>query len=73
VPDWGPVCELPALRVLKLDPGQVRDLLAAGRPLPRLAALFVTGKTTLREMSGLRTAFGDGDPVTVTEIAGVLP
>jgi cell wall assembly regulator SMI1 len=72
VPDWGPVCELPALRVLKLDPGQIRDLLASGHPLPRLAALFVTGKTTLREMSELRTAFGDGDPVTVTEIAGVL-
>jgi len=73
VPDWAPVCELPALRVLTLDPEQVRGLLASGRPLPRLAALFVTGKTTLREMNELRTAFGGHTPEgTVTEISGVL-
>lgn len=75
VPDWGPVCALPALRVLVLDPDQVRALLASGHPLPRLAALFVAGgRTTLREMGELRTAFGvDDASAPVTEISGVLP
>ncbi|WP_206785394.1 hypothetical protein [Amycolatopsis sp. MtRt-6] len=69
----GPSCDLPALRVLKLDMDQVRGLLAAGRPLPRLAALFVTGRTTLPEMDELRLAFGRHDPEgTVTEISGAL-
>ncbi|WIX98504.1 SMI1/KNR4 family protein [Amycolatopsis mongoliensis] len=74
VPDWGPVCALPALRVLKVDADQVRDLLGSGHPLPRLAALFVSGRTTLREMSELCAAFGDGAPEgKVTEFSGVLP
>lgn len=72
VPDWGPVCELPGLRVLKLDRSQVPALLTSGNPLPRLAALFVSGRTTLREMSELRAAFGAPEGV-VTEIRGVLP
>lgn len=73
VPDWAPICALPALRVLKLDMAQVRELLASGHPLPRLAALFVTGKTTLREMNELRLAFGEHDPAgTVTELSGTL-
>ncbi|HET6705800.1 hypothetical protein [Amycolatopsis sp.] len=59
--------------MLKLDIDQVRGLLASGHPLPRLAALFVAGKTTLPEMSELRSAFGRHDPEgTVTEISGAL-
>jgi hypothetical protein len=73
VPDLGQVCDLPALRVLKLDGDQVRRLLGTGRPLPRLAALFVTGRTTLREMAGLRDAFTGGAPQdTVIGISAAL-
>ncbi|MEU0529094.1 SMI1/KNR4 family protein [Amycolatopsis tolypomycina] len=73
VPDWGPVCALPALRVLKLDMAQVRALLGSGHPLPRLAALFVSGRTTLPEMNALRLAFGEHDAAgTVTELSGAL-
>lgn len=73
VPDLGQVCDLPELRVLKLDGDQVRRLLDAGRPLPRLAALLVTGRTTLPEMAELRQAFGGGDSTgEVVEISAVL-
>ncbi|MFJ1767262.1 SMI1/KNR4 family protein [Amycolatopsis sp. NPDC088138] len=73
VPDLGQVCDLPGLRVLELDGGQVRRLLGTGRLLPPLAALFVTGRTTLREMAGLRDAFTGGDPQdTAIEISAVL-
>ncbi|WP_328615522.1 SMI1/KNR4 family protein [Amycolatopsis sp. NBC_00355] len=73
VPDLGQVCDLPALRVLKLDGDQVRRLLDTGRPVPRLAALLVTGRTTLPEMAELRKAFGGGDSTeTIVEISAVL-
>ncbi|WP_326954242.1 SMI1/KNR4 family protein [Amycolatopsis sp. NBC_01286] len=73
VPDLGQVCDLPGLRVLKLDGDQVRRLLDAGRPLPRLAALLVTGRTTLPEMAELRQAFGGRDSTEeVVEFSAVL-
>ncbi|WP_370971973.1 SMI1/KNR4 family protein [Amycolatopsis sp. cg9] len=73
VPDLGQVADLPGLRVLQLDAGQVRGLLDLGKPLPRLAALFVAGRTTLPEMAGLRAAFGDDRTGPVTEFSAVLP
>ncbi|WP_410593217.1 hypothetical protein [Amycolatopsis sp. lyj-23] len=73
VSDWGPVCALPGLRVLEVDADQARELVASGHPLPRLAALFVAGRTTLRDTSELLTAFGRSNPQgTVTEFSGVL-
>jgi hypothetical protein len=73
VPDLGQVCDLPALRVLELDGDQVRRLLETGRPLPPLAALFVSGRTTLREMAGLRDAYTGGAPQdTVIEVSAAL-
>ncbi|NBH09270.1 SMI1/KNR4 family protein [Amycolatopsis sp. SID8362] len=73
VPDLGQVADLPGLRVLGLDAGQVRRLLDLGRPLPRLAALFVSGRTTLPEMAELRTAFAGDQHSPVTEFSAVLP
>ncbi|WP_410635991.1 SMI1/KNR4 family protein [Amycolatopsis sp. cmx-4-83] len=73
VPDLGPIADLPGLRVLGLDAGQVRRLLDLGKPLPRLAALFVAGRTTLPEMAGLRAAFGGDRAGPVTEFSAVLP
>ncbi|MBE1497587.1 cell wall assembly regulator SMI1 [Amycolatopsis lexingtonensis] len=73
VPDLGQVADLPGLRVLGLDAGQVRRLLDLGRPLPRLAALFVSGRTTLPEMAELRSALGAGRAGPVTEFSAVLP
>ncbi len=52
---------------------QVRRLLDTGRPPPRLAALLITGRTTLPEMAELRQAFGGGDSTEeVVEISAVL-
>ncbi|MCR6487536.1 SMI1/KNR4 family protein [Amycolatopsis sp. OK19-0408] len=74
VADLRPVCDLPELRVLTLDVDQLRALIECGRPLPRLAALFVTGRTTLAEMAAVRSVFAAGAPeAVVTEISGVLP
>ncbi|MEQ0565468.1 SMI1/KNR4 family protein [Amycolatopsis sp. NEAU-NG30] len=73
VRDWGEVCALPGLKVLRVDAQQIPELLACGKPLPPLAALFVSGQTTLRQMSELRTAFGHGDADgEVVEISGTL-
>lgn len=67
------VGELPSLRVLTLDVVQVRYLLGSGRPLPKLAALFVTGRTDLRDMAELAVVFSDGRVrVAVTTFSGVL-
>lgn len=73
VPDLGQVCDLPALRVLTLHVDQLRGFVESGRALPRLAALFVTGRTTLELMTALRRVFAVADPEgAVTTISGVL-
>ncbi len=73
VPELERVGELSSLRVLTLDPGQVRRLLDADAPLPPLAALEITGETSLPELVRLRRRLRpDGPAPVVVEASGTL-
>ncbi|GAB3894285.1 hypothetical protein GCM10029964_072440 [Kibdelosporangium lantanae] len=65
------VCDMPNLRVLRLDAEQLRRLLDSGKPLPKLAALYIAGRTCLKDTVELANSrFGQN--VTLTEFTGSL-
>ncbi|EME52048.1 hypothetical protein H074_34853 [Amycolatopsis decaplanina DSM 44594] len=73
VPELERVGELPSLRVLTLDDGQVRRLLDAGVTLPSLAAIEITGGAPLAEIVRLRRRLRpDGPAPEVIEASGTL-
>jgi len=71
VQDINLVCDMPNLRVLRLDAEQLRRLLAGGKPLSGLAALYIAGRTFLKDTVDLANSLSDRN-VTVTEFSNSL-
>jgi cell wall assembly regulator SMI1 len=65
------ICDMPNLRVLKVDADQLRQIFDSGKPLPKIAALYIAGRTFLKDTVDLANSLF-GRNVTVTEFADSL-